>query len=134
MGGVRRRIGRREGVKGYVTDQLLTRAEKVSLQLIIRNNGHYRVIHHVTALQDKAVCLKCVNPALISVRRTEEMPYISSVMVTMRSLTQVVVENANWEGLRDKGSALLRHLQNVTTISIVMPHQTALMIRVSKNI
>ncbi|XP_063886091.1 uncharacterized protein LOC135114231 isoform X2 [Scylla paramamosain] len=71
MGAVRRRIGRREGVRGYVTDQLLTRAEKV------------------------------------------------------------VVENAYWEGLRDKGSALLRHLQNVTTISIAMPHQTALMIRVA---
>ncbi|XP_045111567.1 uncharacterized protein LOC123504800 isoform X2 [Portunus trituberculatus] len=71
MGGLRRRIGRREGMRGYVTDQLLTRAEKI------------------------------------------------------------VVENAYWDGLRDTGSTLLRHLQNVTTISIVMPHQTALMIRVA---
>lgn len=43
---------------------------------------------------------------------------------------QVVVENAHWDGLRARGSALVSTLKNMTHLSVVMPHQTALKITV----
>lgn len=71
MGSVRARLGRREGLRGYVTDYVLNRVEKV------------------------------------------------------------VVENAHWDGLRARGSAVVNALKNMTHLSVVMPHQTALKITIA---
>ena len=47
MDALRRRIGRREGVRGYMTDQMLTRIEKVSLLdfAVKKSDVYNRVIH-----------------------------------------------------------------------------------------
>ncbi|KAG7172787.1 hypothetical protein Hamer_G007029, partial [Homarus americanus] len=44
---------------------------------------------------------------------------------------QVLVRTARWDELRARGSELLHHARNITTISFVMPHATALRLRVT---
>ncbi|XP_042214949.1 uncharacterized protein LOC121861366 [Homarus americanus] len=58
---------------------------------------------------------------------------ISGFFVTqlLTRLERVLVRTARWDELRARGSELLHHARNITTISFVMPHATALRLRVA---